>query len=185
VACYFKEPEKTPLMKKFFLLFAAAYLLAAHVQAQSTAITAKNSWLKLGANIGVPVGNASNYSNLTAGLELKGQVLETSYLGFGLTTGYNHFFAKNGLKDFGIVPLGLFLRYYPMSSGFFVGADAGYGFITGVSGATGGFNIKPQLGYHNYSWNIFGYYDGVLRSDADGGTISSVGIGATYNIRFK
>ena len=172
-------------MKRLFLFFVAASLLAAGAQAQSTEINSGNSWLKLGANVGLPVGNLSNYSSFTAGLELKGQFLETRYLGIGITTGYNHFFGKKGFEDFGIVPLGLFLRFYPMSKGFFVGTDAGYGFITGVSGATGGFNIKPQIGYHNYNWNIFGYYDGVLRSDADGGTISSVGIGAAYNIRFN
>lgn len=174
-------------MKKSLVLFAAAYLFAAHVNAQSTTttITAKNSWLKLGANIGVPIGDVADVSSFTAGIELKGQILETSYLGIGLTTGYNRFFGKDGFDGFGIIPLGAFIRYYPASKGFFVGTDAGYGFVTGVSGAKGGFNIKPQLGYHNYSWNVFGYYDGILRSTTNGGTISSVGIGASYNIRFN
>ncbi|MBS1565329.1 MAG: hypothetical protein JST39_13130 [Bacteroidetes bacterium] len=165
------------------MLFATAYLFTTNVHAQSTTVTPRNSWFKLGVNLGVPVGKTSDYSNFTAGLELKGQVLETNNIGIGIGTGYNHFFAKDGLKDFGIIPLDAFIRVYPESKGFFLGTDAGYGFITGISGATGGFNIKPQLGYHNYSWNVFGYYDGVLRSSTDGGTISSVGIGATYNIR--
>lgn len=172
--------------KKFFVVSAAALLLAAvKVNAQSTEITPRNSWLKLGANVGVPVGNVSNYSGFTAGLELKGQVLETDYLGLGLTTGYDHYFGKNGYSGFGTIPLGAFLRVYPQRKGFFIGTDIGYSFITGIDGAKGGFYVKPQLGYHNYDWNIFGYYNDIIRSNENGGSIGSVGIGATYNIRFS
>ena len=172
-------------MKKILLFSAAVILLTtAQVNAQSTQITPGNSWLKLGANIGLPVGNLSNYSSFMAGLELKGQVLETDYLGLGLTTGYNHYFGKNGFDGFGTIPLGAFIRIYPQSQGFFIGTDLGYSFLTGADGATGGVYIKPQLGYHNYNWNIFAYYNDIFRSDDKGGSIATVGLGATYNIRF-
>lgn len=177
---------KKNLMKKIILFSSIAILLAiGKTNAQSTPITPGNSWLKLGANFGIPVGNVSHYSSFTAGLELKGQVLETDYLGLGLTTGYNHYFGKNGFDGFGTIPLGAFIRVYPQSSGVFIGTDLGYTFLTGADGATGGFYVKPQLGYHNYDWNVFAYYNGILRSDTKGGSISSVGIGATYNIRFN
>jgi len=170
---------------KILIISTAVLLFAAvKVNAQSTEITTRNSWLKLGANIGVPVGNVSNYSGFTAGLELKGQVLETDHLGIGLTTGYDHYFGKNGYSGFGTVPLGAFLRVYPQSKGFFLGTDLGYSFLTGANGAKGGFYVKPQLGYHNYDWNVFAYYNDIVRSDENGGSIGSVGIGATYNIRF-
>src|SRR3954463_7673906 len=109
-------------MKKTVLLFAAAWLFAAHGYAQekSTTISSRNSWLKFGANVGVPVGNASDYSNATLGLELKGQVLETRSVGIGLMTGYTHFFAKDNFEDFGIIPLDAFIRYYPKSRGIFI-----------------------------------------------------------------
>ena len=132
----------------------------------------------------MPVGNISDYSSFTAGLELKGQFLETPHLGIGLTTGYNHYFAKSGYSDFGTVPLGAFIRVYPQSKGFFAGLDLGYSIVTGYDGAVGGFYLKPQLGYHNYNWNFFAYYNNVFRGSADGGDIGSVGLGATYNIRF-
>jgi hypothetical protein len=165
---------------------AVAVLLAVtQVNAQSTEVTPRNSWLKLGANVGVPVGNASNYSSFMAGLELKGQVLTTNYLGVGLTTGYNHYFGKDGYDGFGTVPLGAFLRIYPQRKGFFFGTDLGYSFVTGYDDAKGGVYVKPQLGYHNYSWNIFGYFNDIFRSDVNGGNIASVGLGATYNIRFS
>jgi len=173
-------------MKKILLFSMVAILFAAmQASAQSTEVTPGNSWLKLGANVGVPVGNASNYTSFLLGLELKGQVLETDYLGVGLTTGYNHYFGKNGFDGFGTIPLGAFLRVYPQKEGFFLGTDLGYSFITGVNSATGGLYVKPQLGYHNYDWNVFAFYNDIFRSDENGGSIGSVGIGATYNIRFR
>jgi hypothetical protein len=173
-------------MKKIIMIFSAAILFAAgQAKAQSTEVTPRNSWLKAGLNVGVPVGNASHYSNFLAGLELKGQVLETNHIGLGLTTGYNHYFGKDGFDGFCMIPLGAFIRVYPQSQGFFIGTDLGYSFITGVDGAKGGFYIKPQLGYHNYNWNVFAFYNDVIRSDNNGGSIASVGLGATYNIRFS
>ena len=111
--------------------------------------------------------------------------METPHLGIGLTTGYNHFFVKNGYKEFGTVPLGAFIRIYPQAKGFFAGTDLGYSFLTNANGADGGFYVKPQIGYHNYSWNYFAYFNGIFRSTNSGGNINHAGIGATYNIRFK
>ena len=171
-------------MKRVFLAVAVLLTTATAMAQESTEITKKNSWLKAGLNVGVPVGDLSDYSSFVAGLELKGQLMETNHWGIGLTTGYNHFFAKDNFDDFGTIPLGAFLRYYPQSKGFFIGSDLGYSFVT-TKNADGGFYVKPQIGYHNYDWNVFGFYNGVLRSDNKGGNIQHVGIGATYNIRFK
>jgi hypothetical protein len=182
-------------MKKILIFSAAAILFAAvRANAQATEITPRNSWLKLGANVGVPVGNAHNYSGFMAGLELKGQILETDFLGVGLTTGYDHYFGKNiytsqdvryKYSDFGAIPLGAFIRVYPESKGLFVGTDLGYSFVTGMDNASGGVYVKPQVGYHNYNWNVFAYYNDIIRSNDNGGNIANVGIGTTYNIRFK
>ena len=148
----------------------------------STPVTNKNSWLKLGIDLGVPVGDASNISSFVAGIDFKAQLMETPNVGIGLTTGYNHFFAKENLSSFGSIPLGAFIRYYPEAKGFFAGLDLGYSFLTNINGSNGGFYLKPELGYHNYDWNIFGFYNNIF---IDGGNISHAGIGATYNIRFK
>lgn len=173
-------------MKKLF--FAAIIILiganATYAQSQKEENLERRSWLKFGIDLGVPVGNASDVSSFVAGLELKGQLMETEHVGFGLTAAYENYFAKSGFNNFGVVPLGAFLRLYPARQGFFAGVDAGYGIVT-YSHATGGFFVKPQLGYHNYNWNVFGYYDNVFRSTSDGGNIGNVGIGATYNIRSK
>jgi len=173
-------------MKKIVLLLAIATVsLKSFAQTQSGDVTSKNSWLKLGVNIGVPFGDLSDVSNFTLGAELKGQLMETKHWGIGLTTGYNHFFPKSGFSNFGTIPLGAFVRYYPKSTGFFAGVDAGYSFITGVPDATGGVYARPQLGYHNYSWNVFAFYNGIFRNTDNGGNLQYAGIGATYNIHFK
>ena len=173
-------------MKKVVLLMVLTALsVATFAQSEPEEITSRNSWLKLGVNAGVPFGNLSKTSNFTLGAELKGQVMSTEHVGFGLTTGYNHFFPKDGYSNFGTIPLGLFVRYYPSSHGFFTGLDAGYSFITGANDATGGVYIRPQLGYHNYSWNFFAFYNGIFRSEENGSSLQYAGVGATYNIHFR
>jgi hypothetical protein len=172
-------------MKKILLtLIVTAFCLTIFAQEPTTEVTHKNSWLKAGLNVGTPVGELADDVSVVAGLELKGQLMSTNHLGIGLTTGYNHFFAKGDVESFGSIPAGAFVRVYPKAKGFFAGTDIGYSFIT-TKGADGGFYIKPQIGYHNYSWNIFGFYNGIFRSDNSGGSLSHVGVGATYNIRFN
>jgi hypothetical protein len=76
-------------------------------------------------------------------------------------------------------------RYYPQSEGLFVGTYLGYSFFTGDGASdTGGIYIRPQLGYHNYDWNIFAYYNQVFISDPFS-DVQSIGIAWTYNFRFK
>lgn len=175
-------------MKKQFLLFALAISVSALTYAQtttSTNITPRNSWLKLGLNAGVPVGDIADFSSFALGLELKGQLMETNHVGIGLTTGYTQFFGKDGFDDFGSIPLGAFIRAYPRSEGFFAGLDVGYNVITGDNDLDGGLYLRPQIGYHNYNWNVFGYYNHVFVDQPGINNVAQVGIGATYNIRFK
>ncbi|MFT3980816.1 MAG: hypothetical protein QM687_10135 [Ferruginibacter sp.] len=171
-------------MKKLILATAIVFATATAMAQETQEVTKKNSWLKLGLNAGVPVGDLSDYSSFVLGADLKGQLMSTKNVGIGLTTGYNHFFAKDGYDDFGTVPLGAFVRFYPQSKGFFIGTDLGYSFVT-KKDADGGVYVRPQIGYHNYDWNFFGFYNGVFRSDSKGGNIQHVGLGATYNIRFN
>jgi hypothetical protein len=173
-------------MKKVVLSIVLAALSAtAFAQSNTEEVNSRNSWLKVGVNAGVPFGNLSKVSNFTLGAELKGQVMSTNHVGLGLTAGYNHFFPKDGFKNFGSVPLGLFVRYYPKSRGFFAGTDVGYTIITGLSDASGGVYVRPQLGYHNYHWNVFAFYNGIFRSEENGSSLQYASIGATYNIHFR
>ena len=166
-------------MLGFIFLFSATHLLAQKTEE----ITKKNSWLKLGVSASVPVGDISNYSSFAAGLEISGQLMETKHFGLGLTSGYTNFFPKNNGESFGVIPLGVMLRYYPEYEGFFAGTDIGYSFLTNFGNTNGGFYLKPQAGYHNYDWNIYAFYNQVFTSNAI--DVQNVGVAATYNIHFK
>lgn len=181
-------------MKKLILCFTF-FLGGLAVQAQEIRdldqISENNSWLKLGVNLGVPVGDVNNFSSFALGLDVAAQFMRTDNYGLGVATGYTNYFTKSdvgestGLTDgFGAVPLGLMFRYYPKPKGLFVGTDVGYTFLTGANSKDGGAYVRPQIGYHNYDWNILGYYNQVFRGDPSI-DIQSVGVAVTYNIRFK
>ena len=176
-------------------LLAAGILTMGMVSAQSASM---RNMLKVGANAGVaiPKGNAS----AAAGVDVAYQNLVTPGFGLGIASGYTHYFAKenNGNKnnDFGVVPVAALIRIYPEQSGFYLGTDLGYGFITGtdkvaenrtVSKPDGGFYIKPEIGYHNRDWNFAVQYQKVFTGD-DGKigdqkyNAGSLGAAISYNI---
>ena len=166
-------------------------LTAGLMSAQSADMT---NILKIGINggVAVPKGNAS----ASVGADLSYQYLVTPGFGLGLATGYNQFFGKDNNNDFAVIPAAVLLRYYPMKSGFYAGADLGYGFITGNKQVNsgfatprpdGGFYLKPELGYHNRDWNFFLHYTKVFTGNK--GEIGSqkynagtIGAGFGYNI---
>ncbi|MBN3520689.1 hypothetical protein JYB62_11835 [Algoriphagus lutimaris] len=181
-------------MKKLILsitLLIAGLTVHAQQVRELDKINEDNSWLKVGVNLGVPVGDVGNYSSFTLGLDVAAQFMRTDNYGLGIASGYTKYFEKSnaenydGLNDgFGAIPVGIMFRYYPQPEGFFLGTDVGYTFLTSVNSAEGGAYIRPQLGYHNYDWNIFGYYNQVFRADPSI-DVQSIGVAVTYNIRFK
>tara|TARA_R110002020_G_scaffold474199_1_gene704912 strand:+ start:212 stop:784 length:573 start_codon:yes stop_codon:yes gene_type:complete len=181
------ENKPIPTMKKIVLslvLMMAVFAAYAQATREIEDINEDNSWLKVGLNLGAPVGDIGDYSSFAFGLDVAGQFMRTDNFGLGVATGYTNYFGKEDLPDFGAIPLGLMLRYYPQPSGFFAGTDVGYTFLTGDIVSDGGFYIRPQVGYHNYDWNIFAFYNQVFTSDP-AADIQTIGVAATYNIRFK
>ena len=171
-------------MKKIVFIIGLVFGLSP-IFAQQTEIdiTPNNSWLKLGATAGIPVGDINDVSSFSAGLDLRGQYLFNPNFAIGVASGYNHYFAKNGFEDFGVIPVAGFLRYYFTPDGLFLGSDFGYGVLTNVDNNSGGLYVNPQIGYHNRDWNIYAYYQNTFaENDVD---VQSVGVGVTYNIRFK
>lgn len=182
-------------------ILALGLVTAGLVSAQSADM---RNMIKIGGNVGlaVPAENAS----AAAGVDIAYQNLATPGFGIGLATGYTHFFGKentvNGVtidnNDFGVVPVAALIRVYPKQTGFYLGTDVGYGFITGdknVSSSTGvmverpdgGLYIKPEIGYHNRDWNFALQYQKVFTGDK--GEIGdqkynagALGLGVSYNI---
>lgn len=183
-------------MKKFKKTVLALVVLSGiMVNAQDTAYT---NMLKVGVNGGVSVPSDNASGNL--GLDLGYQHLVTPGFGLGVVTGYNQFFGKenDGIKnnDFAVVPLAALLRYYPQTSGFYLGADLGYGFITGdskvasnssVDRPTGGLYFKPEVGYHNIDWNFALQYTKVFTGNegnigSQDYSVGALGLGIGYNL---
>ncbi|HQA73115.1 hypothetical protein [Flavobacterium sp.] len=170
-------------MKKLFLFIGLVSINFIFAQQNEIDITPNNSWLKAGITAGIPVGDASNFSTFNLGLDLRGQYLFNPNFGIGLASGYTHYFAKNDFDDFGIIPVAGFARYYFTKSGIFIGTDLGYGFLSNVDNNEGGMYLNPHLGYHNRDWNIYAFYQNTIAQNNT--NLQSVGVGVTYNIRFK
>jgi len=175
-------------MKKLLLAFTTLFISVCSFAQTSgdmnTELTKKDAWLKAGIEAGVPVGDISNFSSFDLGATVSGQFMDTKHFGIGIVSGYTQFFAKNGAQGFGDIPLGLMLRYYAKPAGFFAGIDLGYSFLTNA-GPSGGFYMKPQAGYHNYSWNFYGFYNQVFTNQTGADDVQNLGVAAVYNIHFK
>lgn len=150
---------------------------------QNSEITPDNSWLKIGLNIAAPVGDTSDFSSFVLGADLRGQFLVNPNLAIGVASGYSHFFAKDDFDDFGLIPLAAFGRYYFNESGWFIGVDLGYGFLTNVEDNSGGLYFNPQIGYNTYHWNVYGFYQHT--NTENDFKVQAVGLGITYNVRFE
>lgn len=183
---------KTTLKK---LALGLSLLCAGLIYAQDENMT---NMFKIGGNVGVAL--PSSNATMTAGADFAYQNLVTPGFGLGLTTGYKHYFAKenDGIEnnDFGVVPVAGMIRVYPKDSGIFFGTDVGYGFITGpkhvasnsdIERPDGGLYIKPEIGWHNWHWNISLQYSMLFTGDkgqigSQDYDTGSLGIGVTYNL---
>jgi len=55
--------------------------------------------------------------------------------------------------------------------------------MSNVDNNEGGMYLNPHLGYHNRDWNIYAFYQNTIAQNNT--NLQSVGVGVTYNIRFK
>ena len=144
-----------------------------------------NTWVKAGPHIGVPISSISSSNNFIVGLDLSIQFIETEAYGIGFKTGYSHYLGSGNNEAFGEIPLALLSRFYPKTSGLFAGIELGYSILNNFNGAKGGYCSRPHIGFHTDNWNFYGYYEVILMEDDNINDIQSVGLSATYNLRFK
>lgn len=159
-------------MKKV-LLITIAFLTFGLMQAQ-------DSGLRLGVHLGLPVGDASDFTSLAMGGDLAYLFDVSEGLKVGATAGYLHYSGKEfgGHKtNFGFVPIAATANYSIVEN-IFVGADLGYAIGVSPDGNDGGFYYLPKAGYQIDLFEVYLGYRGV---SVDGGSINSISLGFNYN----
>ncbi|MGL6038625.1 MAG: hypothetical protein ACRC0E_07035 [Soonwooa sp.] len=162
-------------MKKLFLVGALALFGAMNAQ----------SGFKLGANVGLPVGDASDYSNFTAGIDVSYLWPVSTDFNLGIASGAQMWFGKDqDVPGFGtikvdnstVIPIAA-SGQYRFTPEFSLGVDLGYGIAT-QEGADGGFYYAPKAAYHFGPSEINLSYRGISQ---DGGSVGSVNLGYAYS----
>lgn len=176
-------------MKKILLSFAVAIMAfgAANAQKSSEKSSGKSLTWGVGVRLAMPIGDASNTTGFGVGGEFQGEYMMSENMSLLGSVGYTSFMGKDydytaygqtvkiAGKSSGVVPILVGFRYYP-STQFFVGAKVGYAVFT-ASGATGGFNYEPQIGYNGSKIQVSVGYNGISQT---GSTFSTVGLSGIY-----
>lgn len=159
------------IMKKLFLsLVLVAFGYTANAQ------------FNAGVNLGLPLGDSSDFSSFVVGAELNYLFDISEEFKVGPSVGYNHFFGKEvaGTKvNSSIIPIAAAARFNA-SEQFVLGADLGVGI--GASNVEGsGFYYRPMVGY-NVSDKLMLQltYSGVTTDG--GGSVSHIGLGGMFSL---
>ena len=157
------------------------------------AMSAQEGGFSLGLHAGIPMGDIKDNSSANFGVDVAYMWPMGEGFKLGIASGYTNYSAKEydysvyipelGLitqktkgSDAGFIPLAAAARL-GLTENFFVAADLGYAFYTGDGDANGGFYYQPKVGYDFMPFELFLGYKGI---SVDGGTFSSVNLGAAY-----
>ncbi len=166
-------------MKKLFLI---------PILTLSVLLSAQTTGFKAGVYLGIPIADASDYSNFNLGLDISYLFWEpVENLKIGASTGYSHFFGKDidnvygqhykiKAKDFGFIPLAVTGEYY-FAQQFFAGVDLGVAIATESNKDTG-FYYRPKVGWDQEFFQVFLYGTGITQGGSD--IFGSIGIGGAY-----
>jgi hypothetical protein len=164
-------------MKKLFL--AASFIIAGFISANAQ--PSEGFTFGAGIRLGLPIGDFGDVSSFGVGAELQGEYGFSDMVSGVGTIGYTNFFGKDydvpGLgtikgESTGYIPILVGARVYPSTS-FFIGAQLGYGILTGNGESSGAFNYQPQIGYNGERFQLALNYNGLSK---DGSTLSHIGL---------
>jgi hypothetical protein len=153
-------------MKKLTKLAAAAIVgVALFIGTNANAQSDSRLRFGIGAEVGVPTGDASNGSNIYAGITPRLQYGADEGLAWTLTSGFYNFFGKNYTvgtttvngKDGGLVPVKLGIKGF-FAQNLYFGAEAGAGFETNSGGNTK-LIVAPGIGFANEKWDVSARYE--------------------------
>lgn len=134
---------------------------------------------KAGLNLGIPVGDVSDFYNLQFGADVAYMFGVANTFAVGPMVGYSNFFPEDSdnSDNAQFVPIAAAGRLN-LGSAFFLGADLGYG-IGIEEGMDGGFYYRPQVGYDFGLIGLIASYSGI---SVDGGSWSSVNLGVEFGL---
>lgn len=159
-------------MKKLFLVGAVALFGALSAQ----------TGFKLGAHVGLPVGDYSDVSSFTIGVDGSYLWPVAADFNLGIATGFSTYFPTSDFKDLGAKNLNLVpvaaSGQYRFTPEFSLGVDLGYGFLFSDGESDGGFYFQPKAAYHFGPSEVNLSYAGVSQ---DGATLSSINLGYAYS----
>lgn len=163
-------------MRKLFLVGALALFAAVNAQ----------QGFKLGAHVGLPVGDAADAFSLNIGADASYLFPVSAEFNMGIASGYSAWIGKTinvpGYGDvkvdtMSMVPLAASAQYR-VSPEFSLGVDLGYGFLFGSGSSDGGFYYHPKAAYHFGPSEVNLGYAGVSKN---GSSLSSINLGYAYS----
>lgn len=157
-------------MKKIILTAAAVFAFG-FANAQSGAF-------KLGAHVGLPMGDIKDYSSVNLGADLAYTWSVAEGFDAGITTGYTSYLGKDGADAVGFIPVAATAQF-TLTNNWFIGADLGYAIGVNPSGVDGGFLYQPKFGYQMEKTGVYVGYKGISVS---GGTYSSINLGIDFKL---
>lgn len=162
-------------MKKLVLAGLVMFFTTSFMQAQE---------VKIGAHVGIPVGDISDFSDFDLGIDFAYMFSPVEMLQVGPMIGYSHYFMKDidmgsfgtfEVDDASFLPIAASGRV-SLGDAVFAGADLGY--AVGLNdGNDGGFYYRPKLGFDLLGVWVIGSYEGI---SMDGGDVSSVNVGVEF-----
>ncbi len=166
-------------MKKVIILTAVMFAVLSGILAQDS----KPLSLGLGVNLNLPTGDFGEISSFGAGVRLQAEIpIAPMITGIG-SVSYNRFFYKDKYEDIvdesglNAIPIQIGARVYPIDR-FFIGAQFGYGIISGAGESDGGFSYNPHVGLNFPKAQVLLGYDAISKD----GTLGWLGLSAILKL---
>lgn len=157
-------------MKKIILLTVSVFTFGF--------VNAQDGGFKLGAHLGLPLGDIKDVSSLNIGADVGYVWKLADSFDAGIATGYTSYLGKNGFDAAGFIPIAA-TGQYSLAENWFLAADLGYGIYAGKGSGDGGFYYQPKVGYKVNKVEVYLGYKGISVS---GATFSSLNVGVNFKI---
>jgi hypothetical protein len=146
--------------------------------------SAQEGGFKAGVNVGMPMGDVSDFYSLSVGAEVAYMYPISDEFQIGASVGYLTFMAKEyeimGVTvkpdNAAFIPISA-IAQYSFTENIFAGVDLGYAMGMAPDGNDGGMLYQPKVGYQTEKFEVFIGYRGIA---TEGTATTTVGAGFAY-----